>query len=213
MIFAFDHVTNLNGKNVTNSSAAVVYQVTNVNQNSTEVTGFTEERGEKSQAILRKTFSDGLVAQIIGYIFAALSGFTFSMDVLLVKRNPYFNENILEVVFWIFVTNTCFSVIVMFIVETPVLPGNWFDTAMVIFHCLSYAAIWPLYIYAPKHISGNTVTAIVSTEVVFMLIAQYTVLSSVLPRHRNWMEVVGVILVLLGSSLSSIIEIFKKKQL
>ena len=93
------------------------------------------------------------------------------------------------------------------------LPSNWFDTAMVMFHCLSYAAIWPLYIYAPKYISGNTVTTIVSTEVVFMLIAQYTVLSSILPGHINWMEVVGVVLVLVGSSLSSILEIFKKKQL
>ena len=93
------------------------------------------------------------------------------------------------------------------------LPSNWFDTAMVTFHSLSYAAFWPLYIYAPKYISGNTVTAIVSTEVVFMLVSQYTVLSSILPGHRNCMEVVGVVLVLLGSSLSSILEIFKKKQM
>ena len=136
-----------------------------------------------------------------------------SLDVLLVKRNPYFNDNILEVVLWSFVSNTFFSVVIMFILETPVLPNNWFDSAMVAINGLTYAGIWPLYIYAPKYISGNTVTAIISTQVVFTLIAQYTVLSSILPGHRNWMEVVGVILVMLGSSLSSLLEIFKRKQL
>ena len=52
-----------------------------------------------------------------------------------------------------------------------------------------------------------------STQVVFMLIAQYTVLSSILPGHRNWMEVVGVIVALLGSSLSSLLEILADTKL
>ena len=146
---------------------------------------------------------------VLGYAFAVLSGVTLSLDVLLVKRNPYFNEHILEVLFWIFVSNTCFSFVIMCFVETPVLPSNWFDVGMVTIHALSYAAIWPLYIYGPNHISGNTVTAIMSTQVAFMLIAQYTVLLSVLPGHRNLMEVMGVILVLVGSGASSIFEMFK----
>ena len=48
-----------------------------------------------------------------------------------------------------------------------------------------------------------------------MLVAQYTVLSSILPGHRNWMEVVGVVLVLIGCSMSSILKIigFRGKDL
>ena len=45
-----------------------------------------------------------------------------------------------------------------------------------------------------------------------MLIAQYTVLSSILPGHRNWMEVMGVILVLAGSGASSVFAMFKTKK-
>ena len=56
----------------------------------------------------------------------------------------------------------------------------------------------PLMIYGPNIVSGNTVTIIISMNVVLMLIPQYTVLSSIHPGHRNWMEVVGVVLVLLG---------------
>ena len=99
----------------------------------------------------------------------------------------------------------------MFIIETPVLPSNWFDVTMVIIHSLSYAGIWPLYIYGPNHISGNTITRIMSTQVAFMLIAQYTVLSSILPGHKNWMEVLGIILVLVGSGASSVFEMLKKQ--
>ena len=44
---------------------------------------------------------------------------------------------------------------------------------------------------------------ILSTTIVFVLIPQYTVLSSVLPGNKNWIEVVGIVLVLLGSTLES----------
>ena len=40
-----------------------------------------------------------------------------------------------------------------------------------------------------------------------MLIAEYTVLSSILPGHQNWIEGVGVVLVLIGCWTPSIVEI------
>ena len=53
-------------------------------------------------------------------------------------------------------------------------------------------------IYGSNVVSGNTVTIIASTNVAFMLIPQYTVLSSIHPGHRNWMEVVGVVSCVVG---------------
>ena len=41
--------------------------------------------------------------------------------------------------------------------------------------------------------SGTTLDLIWTSEVMFLLISQYTMLSSALPGHKNWMEVVGVI--------------------
>ena len=160
----------------------------------------------------RGFFQTIIWTQIIGYGSAVLCGVTFDLDVLMVKRNPYFNEDKLEVIFWIYFTNTIYSTIFIFILETPALPSNWFDSVLVIVHGLTYAAIWPLYIYGPKYISGHTVSAIISTQVVMMLIFQYTVLSSIHPGHRNWMEVVGVILVLVGSAASSVSEMFRNKK-
>ena len=133
----------------------------------------------------------------------------FSLSLLITKRNPYIIENTPSVLFWAFIGYVPISVVFMLIMETPVLPSNWFDTVMIIVHSCTCPGLFALYIYGPKYISGNTFTLILTTDLIFMLIAQYTVLSSILPGYRNWMEVVGVVLVLLECSMSTILEIIK----
>ena len=63
---------------------------------------FTKGNENHGKAPFAKMYH-GAFPPIIGYAFAVTSGVTLSLDVLLVKRNPYFNELILEVLFWIFV--------------------------------------------------------------------------------------------------------------
>ena len=145
----------------------------------------------------------------IGYSFSIISGITLTLELLIIKRNPFLSDQHL---FWAFLTNTLLSAILMLALETPVLPSNWFDGVMVIIHSVECAVLWRLYIYAPKHISGNTLTLILTSDVVVMLIFQYTVLSSIHPGHRNWIEVVGVILVLFGCSVSSFLELLNTKK-
>ena len=50
-----------------------------------------------------------------------------------------------------------------------------------------------------------------SSIIFFMLVPQYTFLSSIHPGHKNWIEVMGAILVFLGCTLSSLLEMFKNK--
>ena len=145
----------------------------------------------------------------IGYSFSIISGITLTLELLIIKRNPFLGDRHL---FWAFLTNTLLSAILIFALESPVLPSNWFDAAMVTIHSVKCAVLWRLYIYAPKYISGNTLTLILTSDVVVMLIFQYTVLSSIYPGHRNWIEVVGVILVLLGCSVASLLELLNTKK-
>ena len=152
---------------------------------------------------------DSLLRKIVGFIVAFGAGVMLSVCVLITIRNPGITENILQVLFWTFMMSTVISTVIMFALETPVLPGNVFDAVMVTMHSLLCAGVWPLCIIAPKYISGNTFTLIISTDVVFMLISQYTVLSSILPGHRNWIEGIGVVLVLIGCSMSTILEMVK----
>ena len=157
------------------------------------------------------TQPDSLLREIVGFIVAIIAGVMLSVCVLITIRNPCITENILQVLFWTFMMSTVISAMVTLAMETPVLPGNVFDTVMVTMHSLLCAGVWPLCIIAPKYISGNTFTLIISTDVVFMLISQYTVLSSILPGHRNCIEGVGVVLVLIGCSMSTIMEMVKDR--
>ena len=153
--------------------------------------------------------SNSSLGLAIGYSFAIISGITLTLKLLIIKRNPFLGDSHL---LWAFLTNTLLSAILMFALETPVLPSNSFDAAMVTIHSVECAVLWRLYIYTPKYISGNTLTLILTSDVVIMLIFQYTVLSSIHPGHRNWIEVVGVILVLLGCSVSSLLELLNTKK-
>ena len=171
--------------------------------------GYGTLAGSKTsfQSNSSNTFSPvSLFSEITGYTAVISGGILVAVDVLMLKKYPYISANPLEILFWVWSFGTTVSLILMFIIETPVLPSNWFDLSMVIIHSATCAAIWPLGFYGSTIVTGNTFSLILSTQVVFMLIAQYTVLSSISPGQRNWMEVVGVIFVLLGSSLSSVLE-------
>ena len=162
-----------------------------------------------NNGVTRDINSTSLLSLAIGYSFSIISGVTSTLELLIIKRNPFLGDRHL---FWAFLTHTLLSAALLFALETPVLPSSWFDATMVTIHSVECAVLWRLYIYAPRFISGNTLTLILASDVVVMLIFQYTVLSSIHPGHRNWIEVVGVILVLLGCSESSLLELLNTKK-
>ena len=188
------------------------HEVVTLTGNNNNTTGFLSQiRNATTVASTQLSFENpsSLTRGILYYSIPVAAGFALTGDVILVKKRSYLIEKITEVLFWNFLSNTVLSIVVMFIVETPVLPSNWYDTIMISLHCFSYVFIWPLYLLSMKYISGNTFVLISSTIVVFMLVAQYTVLSSILPGHRNWMEVLGVVMVLVGSTLEALTELCK----
>ena len=142
----------------------------------------------------------------LGYTFSGATGLVISCNLLLLKKRPYLNENKFEVLFWSFFTGTLLSSILMVIFERPVLPSSVIETVLVALHVTPNILMWPTTMYAIQYVSGNTFNIVFSTSVVFMLILQYTLLSSILPGNRNWIEVFGVILVLIGSAMESAFE-------
>ena len=151
---------------------------------------------------------DSKLSQVIGFAMASIAGFFVTLDVLVTKYNTSFADYLLEIPFFAFIAGTLLSTIGMLILETPTLPTNWTDVLYIFIHTVSYTMLWPLYIYVLQYISANAYNIIWSTSTVLMLLAQYTILSRILPGHRNWMEVVGVLLVTIGSSLGSLLNIF-----
>ena len=147
----------------------------------------------------------------IGYAMACITGLRCAANLLLLKKYTFLHENIHPVLSWQFITGTLVSIILMAILEHPVLMANWNEVTLVAVHSLSFTIMWPLYLYACQNLSANTISILWSTPVVFSLVMQYTVLSSIQPGHRNWMEVVGVVLVFLGTTLESVWKLLKSR--
>ena len=211
-----NHITNVSLIGNWNSPPGEnIYMTTNFTTNMTTTTIYNGEENSKSNITFSASGgkkgiqSNSLLGLEIGYSFSIIGGITLTFELLIIKRNPFLDDRHL---FWAFLANTLLSAALMLALETPVLPSNWFDAAMVMIHSVECAVLWRLYIYAPKHISGNTLTLILTSNVVIMLIFQYTVLSSIHPGHRNWIEVIGVILVLAGCSVSSLLEVLNIKK-
>ena len=156
--------------------------------------------------------ADGhLPIQMLKYLLPTATGLVLTLNIVLLKKRPYLSEHMTEVLFWCFLQNTILSLVLMLLLETPVLPNTWYDIMLIAFHCVSYLAMWSLYMFVVKYTSGNTFNIISNSMAVLMLVTQYTVLSSVLPGHRNWVEIVGVVLVLLGATLCSLLELYRSK--
>ena len=148
----------------------------------------------------------------MAYGLAVASGVSISCYMLTFKRRSYISENLSIVLFWSCLLCAAVSIVAMAIIETPTFPSNWRDTTLVGIHAASFIINWPAFVYGFKHLSGNTVNIICCTTIVLMLIPQYTILSSIHPGHRNWIEVTGIVLVLLGTSSQSVLELVKIKR-
>ena len=151
---------------------------------------------------------------IVGYILAITQGLTHPLPVIIQKRSEFISNNFIITLFWASAIRTVASAILMVIFESPILPASLDSQEMwcVILHCSSNVAVLLLMMCCTKYVSGNTFLIINASVIIAMLIPQYTILKDIIPGHRNWIEVVGVVLVALSCCLSSILEIVSGKE-
>ncbi len=144
---------------------------------------------------------------ILGTFFTGFAGLSLASLSLLFQKYPCLSEDRCRSLFWSFTFSLIVSLFLMLLVEKPMWPESVFDGVVVSMHCFASLFTWTFTLYSLQHISGSTFSVIYSTAVVFLLIPQYTILSSILPGNKNWIEVVGVVVVLIGSCLASSQEI------
>ena len=148
---------------------------------------------------------------LIGYILAASTGLLNILEILLVRYYPdhLSDKNIFIALFWTYAFGTIVSLVVMAIFEDPQIPTEFKEYLFTSCHLFSYVFLMPLYMYGSSVTSGSAASIIGTSAIITMLAAQYTILKDIHPGHRNWIEVLGVFLVLLGATVSSVVEICK----
>ena len=173
------------------------------------VTNYTDQFVDISD---RDKKDNRLYSIIFGYTLSVIGGVSFNMVSSVTKYNSdfYTNKNIIISLIWTTLMGTIFSIIGMLILEEPGLPKDFSDIALVGGHAVTFALIMPLFCYGSLLISGSLGAIIRSLNLIFVLAAQYVLMKDILPGHRNWIEVLGVILVLFGAIFSSIVELVKE---
>ena len=151
---------------------------------------------------------------LIGYILAACTGVLLTIEITLVRYYPdhLSDKNIFIALFWTYTFGTIVSLVVMAIFEDPQIPNGFEEYLFTSCHLFSYVFLMPLYMYGSSVTSGNAASIIGTSSIIAMLAAQYTILKDIHPGHRNWIEVLGVFLVLLGATISSVVEICRSYQ-
>ena len=134
---------------------------------------------------------------LIGYILAASTGLLLAMEITLAKYYPEYlsDRNIFIVLFWTYTFGTVISLLVMVIFEDPQIPIGFEEYFFTSCHIFSYIFLMPLLMYGSSVTSGNTANILSTSPIIAMLAAQYTI-----STH-------GVFIVLLGATISSILEL------
>ena len=151
----------------------------------------------------------------LGCGLAFLTGIGMVCRLTAVKWNPQFFGEVRNqpiVVFWVSLTGAVLSTVITIIFEKPVLPANLKDYLLVTGHAISYIMLYPGCLYAGSILDGNTFNILYTSCTVYMVIAQYTILKNIYPGHRNWIEILGVGLIILGCIVSPLVKLIKTKR-
>ena len=150
-------------------------------------------------------------AKVKGYILACIGGIGAGMvydinAVLLSKINPITTA--------MYFSSLCFvvSALTSFYCEALVVVGNMWQFLFILGHCIASAMNTYFTIYSTRKIGGVGFSLVCSLQVILYLIIQYAFMGRIMPGHRNWMEGVGAIILVIGAAISPIFEIAQLKR-
>lgn len=144
-----------------------------------------------------------------GYIYMIIAASAHAVVVFTIKAglstvNPF------VIIFWVGVTGFIVSFIGMFIFETVVMPCSAICIAMLLGHSFSASLGYVFQTIAVVAISPLMYALMVTLQIVFMVIGQYTVLDKVDAGHRNVMEVCGATAVLIGNVIGPFYRMYEE---
>ena len=147
---------------------------------------------------LNLTAADQPLDQRLGYVYITVSAliFTlvnFTMNKRLGDVDPFVTSS------WVSLSGVSISLLGMLVLERPVFPGSIHCKVLLIGHAVAVGVGNVLHFTAMVVVPPLAYALIVSLRLPLLFCAQYTVLRSVSPGHRNAAEIVGAVLVFVGN--------------
>ncbi len=160
----------------------------------------------------REVFVLSLATIMLGYLMAFICGILWTADMIIIYWYPFLQSptNQIKTIFWICVIATVISLLGALAIEEINLNISWSDWLLVFGHAAGFGLVLIFYMYACSILPGILNALIACTSNVYLVIAQYTFLSSIHPGNRNVIEILGVVLVIISSTVPSVIKAKEK---
>ncbi len=162
----------------------------------------------------RERFDSDLMTILLGYVMASLSGLLLCADIFIVRHYPSLKDKHIQDVtlFWMYFTGVLVSAPVYLCFEDVHITYSATDWVLIACHCVFYGITMSVYMYACARVPGVIVALIRCTVTVYLLIAQYTVLTDeVHGGNHNVLELLGAGLVVTGSVVPAIVQALNSK--
>ena len=129
----------------------------------------------------------------IGYVLVFLSGICGCFENHAVGR---FVKDVspLILVFWLGIAGTLVSLIMILAIEEPILQQSPLCLGLLLGHAVGTTQKAFVFFYALQYLSPSVVAMVNSSELVILLVLQYTIMKEINPGNGNWVEIVGAML-------------------
>ena len=171
---------------------------------SVSATPVFQQENSSTPPIIETAITDPL----LGYIYAVISETAYTVITFIINKRLQ-EPHPIVLSFWIGASGVLISLILMGIFETPMLPQHYTCQLFLAGHAISVGVVNICYTAAMILLNPQLFSLILNIRLGFQLCVQYTVLRNVSPGHRNVMEIVGGIVVFLGSCVSPIYSLCK----
>lgn len=144
----------------------------------------------------------------LGYAFVVTSAachviFLYSTNKGLSEIHPC------VIVFWTALSGVTVSLLGMAVFETPMMPSNSLCLGMLPAHATAASICLVLLTTGISLLPARVCALLSSIEVAFMCTAQYTVLKNINNGHGNFLEIMGVVIVVAGNTIRPIHDLYE----
>lgn len=169
--------------------------------------GTAENETSSSNSRLRTDEFTDATSISLGYILVCVAAlmevvFVFTVNRKLKKAEPF------ALLFWVGASGVIVSLIGMGLFEKQMLPSHMECQLLLAGHAFSASMVSSLGIVSNLLIAPEIYSLIYNLQLVYLFVAQYTVLKTVNPGHRNVTEILGAAVVFAGNCLTPIYSLF-----
>ena len=190
----------------------------NVNLSNMNVTPSTQLRSstlvpsnDRKSLIPTENLSND-VKLYIGLAITISAAFHVVLQGVCMKRKQFRDYSVWKLMFWVGVTGIVWTSALSFALEDTVFIIEVEDLSLVASYAILASLHMYTFLYALNITSYFIVAIIMVSQIVFNLIAQYTVMAHIFPGQHNIIEIIGAIAVMMAAILPTVWEMLQANE-